>query len=234
MNDRVSTRPALRRRPSTPLAELAYEAVAEAIFDGKLTPGEKLGIDSLAAELQMSITPVREALSRLQAQRLILSHQNRGFTVAAALTATEFHRLFQARRVLEHGGLDEALPPAGEWTPAPLDVAEAAERLRATQAAGTGPGYHGFATFAWADMRFHEHLVGLSGNIFLVDAWRGLNFHLHVSRLYGQSGVIDMDAAGAEHDEIFRALEHGDRPGFLAAVRGHIDRAETRLDVLVR
>ncbi len=215
----------VRRRASVPLAELAYEAVTEAIFDGNLPAGEKIGIDSLAADLEMSITPVREALSRLLAQKLILSHANRGYMVASALTAAGFDRLFQARRVLEYDGLAESLPE----TTSAADVAQARANLAATLAADAGPGYRGYAGFARADMRFHEHLVGLSGNVFLVDAWRGLNFHLHVSRLYGQAGVIDLDAAGVEHGQIVDALAGGDRDHFLAAVGHHIDRARNRL-----
>ncbi|MCC4247974.1 MULTISPECIES: GntR family transcriptional regulator [Microbacterium] len=59
-----------RRRPSA-LVEEAYAALGEAIVDGRLRPGDRLRDVELAAHMGISRTPVREALQRLAAIRLV-------------------------------------------------------------------------------------------------------------------------------------------------------------------
>ena len=66
------------QRPERPsLVTLAYEAVVEAIVDRRLEPGSRISIESLADQLEMSTTPIREALMRTVAERLVIQDNNR-------------------------------------------------------------------------------------------------------------------------------------------------------------
>jgi DNA-binding GntR family transcriptional regulator len=223
--------PLLLESPSArgSLVDLAYESLVEQIFDGQLEPGARLGIDTLAEQLRMSITPVREALNRLVTQGLVSQSANRGFTVAPMLGPTEFHALFAARQVLEVAAARSAVPLHG----AVHLRDEVVRHASAMRDADHGKTYRDFAGFTRRDHAFHRAVVAMSGNRFLLEAWSCLNFHLHVSRLYAGEGVIDYADALQEHDAIVDAVRAEDPDRLAAAVDAHIRRAEGRLVRLV-
>lgn len=216
------------RRPvrRSSLAGQAYEAIIEAIFDRQLQPGAQLSIDGVARELGMSITPVREALSQIAAQRLVLQESNRGYTVAPLLSARHFHDLFAVRLVLEEHALDVM----------ELD-AEAIECLRRIVSQmpimENGAHYRDYRDFNLADREFHRTIVSMARNEVLLRSWDDLYFHLHVGRLYAGVGLIDLDDALREHSEIVSALRQGDRQAALQALTAHVRGAEARLSHLL-
>jgi hypothetical protein len=116
MHDARVTQPVAPSPARASLVDLAYESLLEAIFDRQIEPGARLGIDVLADQLDMSITPVREALNRLTTQGLVTQAANRGFAVAPTLSTTEFHSLFAARRVIEVAASTAAVPSSARPT----------------------------------------------------------------------------------------------------------------------
>lgn len=80
--------------------EAAFRALRQAIEDGRYHPGEHLRVQRLVEDLQMSPTPIREALRMLQSEGLVVHHAHRGTTVAeySPEDATEVYAL---RLVLE-------------------------------------------------------------------------------------------------------------------------------------
>jgi len=225
-SDGVATGPALRRRSWASLADLAHESLVEAIFEGHFPPGAPLTIDALARDLGMSNSPLREALTRLAAERLVVFSANRGYTVGPRLTPASYHHLFDLRRLLELHALETA-----DLDPAAADTLDAI--LDRMDAADHGPAYHRYKTFNQADRAFHQTLVELSANPFLVRAWTDLHFHLQVGRLYTGAGVIDHEVGGAEHRAIAAALRAGDRAELIRRDALHIRRAELRLAPLL-
>lgn len=81
-------------------AERAYEAVRAAILQGEYRPGDKLNETSLADHLDLSRTPVREALRRLGRDGLVEIEANRGARVIR-WDADDLHEVFALRAVLE-------------------------------------------------------------------------------------------------------------------------------------
>lgn len=217
------------------LAAIAYEALTEAIFDRQIKPGERLRIDALAAWLEMSITPVREALARTTAVGLTRQDANRGYTVAPVLDATQFHQLYAARRAIESA----AVRGAGETPAAWVDDlgGDALGPLRALLSdmagAGRGASYSDYSRFSRLDHELHLRLIRLGGNPFLVTAFESLNFHLHMSRLYAGAGVTDYHEAHAEHTAIIDALDRRDGPALWRSCETHMLGAETRLASLI-
>jgi DNA-binding GntR family transcriptional regulator len=65
------------------LIERTYGQLREDILDGKLVPGEKLLVEHLKARYEVGGGTVREALSRLVSEALVVAEGQRGFTVAA-------------------------------------------------------------------------------------------------------------------------------------------------------
>lgn len=79
---------------------VATELIREAIIDGRLEPGERLKEETLARELGISRTPVREALLILQAEGLVDATPNRGAAVRSH-SADDLDDLYQLRALIE-------------------------------------------------------------------------------------------------------------------------------------
>lgn len=96
-------------QPSTrkTLADGIYEQLRDLISSAKLRPGEKLIIDSLAKQFQVSITPVREALRQLEREGLVTETRYKGMIVSNA-SERELAELFAVRGVLEGYAVAEA------------------------------------------------------------------------------------------------------------------------------
>ena len=218
----IVSRSSLQRPAKLSLPDLAYETIVEAIVDGRLASGNRLSIDHLARELDMSNTPIREALSRVAADRLVSQQPNRGYTVTPMLSETEYHELFDVRHLIEVHAL----------TVGALDSIDHSQLIALNAqmaAASSGPSYREFSSFNKQDRDFHRALVGASSNPFLINAWDNLHFHLHVGRLYAGAGVIDRTEALDEHAAIINALRSGDQRQAVESVSRHIRQAENRL-----
>lgn len=92
------------RDGSETLTQFAYRAIRSDIIRGVRAPGERLRIDRLKQIYEIGPTPIREALQKLNAEQLVLSEGNRGFTVAP-LDAEEFRDLNVARTEVELAAL---------------------------------------------------------------------------------------------------------------------------------
>jgi DNA-binding GntR family transcriptional regulator len=213
-------------QPWSSLGKIAYEAILEGVLTGALLAGTQISIDGAAKQLKMSNTPVREALSRLAAERLVLFSANRGYTVTPQITAEEYHQLFEARRTLELATIRSAIIE-------PRAIARVATILHRLSATDASPEYKHYRAFNEADREFHLAFVRMSRNLFLRHAWEQLNFHLHVGRLYAGAGVIDLEEARSEHEKIFEAVQESNRKELLKRMGDHIKNAESRLRRLI-
>src|ERR1041385_808974 len=87
-------------RPGPTLIERAYEAILEAIRDGRLAPGVRLNQDELAARLQISRQPVGQALTILKSQGFVRDNGRRGLIVAP-LEKDFLRSIYQLREALD-------------------------------------------------------------------------------------------------------------------------------------
>lgn len=225
-----------QRANRSSLVDVAYEAIAESIFDHRIEPGARLRIDALAAELAMSITPIREALARTSAVGLTRLDANRGYTVTPVLDAAAFHQLFAARRMIEAGAVRSTERTPAGWAArvTPEQVRTLRSHVSRMSRIGRGTRYADYSRFSRLDHELHRFLIELGGNPFLVTAFDSLHFHLHMSRLYAGAGIVDYEDAQAEHVAIVEAVESNDGPAVWRACQGHMAQAERRLLPLLR
>jgi len=94
-------------RPPT-RTEWADERLRSAIFQGKFAPGERLVISTLAEQLGVSATPLREALRRLSSEGLVELHAH-GSARVAQVDLHEATEIYELRRVLEPMALERAV-----------------------------------------------------------------------------------------------------------------------------
>ncbi|MET3898023.1 DNA-binding GntR family transcriptional regulator [Devosia sp. UYZn731] len=202
---------------SRSLVDLAHEEIHKRITNGEIPQGERLVIDALAQEFGTSLIPVREALARLHAERLVSFEANKGYRVAAPPDALELRHLFSARLILEVGALETALPLIN-----PQLIAEL-RKINEQMGAGTyGTTFEGYVEFVKLNAVFHEKVVGLSGNPFIIDAYRKLAYHQRIMQALHGRGIPDIAKLVAEHEAIIEALQNGSPDGARSAIRQHI------------
>jgi DNA-binding GntR family transcriptional regulator len=91
------------------LVDEVHAAVREAILSGEYAPGARLLVSKIAEESGASPIPVREALRRLEGERLVFLALNRGATVAS-ISADDLRDVFETRIIVEGQALRRALP----------------------------------------------------------------------------------------------------------------------------
>ena len=100
---------------SLPLTNAAIEALREDILSGELTPDTRLRMSMLRERYDIGASPLREALSRLVADNLVVSRKRRGFVVAPVSLA-DFRDLTNLRKLLEKEALSLSLTNGDdEW-----------------------------------------------------------------------------------------------------------------------
>ncbi|WP_339392368.1 GntR family transcriptional regulator [Brevibacterium metallidurans] len=197
-----------------------YARIKAMILDGTVPPGERITIDRIARELGVSQTPVREAMQRLEGDKLVRTRQPRGYATTPLLTKRDLEMMIEVRLLLE--------PWAARM--AAVDRASNPGRaLLAELATFSGAAADGAA---WKhelfrhDTRFHLLILEATGNSFLLDAYRQMHPHLHLFRLYpGDPHGTD---TSHEHAEIAAAIAACDPDAAEAAMREHILRALSR------
>lgn len=140
----------------TTLRNFIQKTVRAQILDGTYKPGDRLNESHLAREFNTSRIPVREALSQLQEQGLVMSLERRGMFVIK-LSETEVQQINSMRIILEAEAMKLA---RANMTPAVL--AELEDLLRQMDA-WEGP----LADAAALDRRFHAVIWRAAGNPYL-------------------------------------------------------------------
>jgi DNA-binding GntR family transcriptional regulator len=85
---------------SSGLKEGIYDQVLDAIVSGRLEPGSPLTLESISQQFDVSIMPVREALRKLEATKLVIRNKNRTLSVTR-LSAQDIKEIMEARLLLE-------------------------------------------------------------------------------------------------------------------------------------
>ncbi|WP_395336363.1 FCD domain-containing protein [Novosphingobium sp. BL-8H] len=151
--------------PGSPKSQtsMAYESIRNDIIAGLHEPGKKLKIQDLAAELGVAPGAVREALSRLVPEELVISRDQRGFVVAP-LSIDDLVDLTDLRCEIEAIALRRSVANGDvDWE---VRLISAAHRLRALPHPVPGKGMRSDATTEWLQRHaeFHAALVSACGS----------------------------------------------------------------------
>ena len=209
------------------LADGVYEAVKEQVMNLTIPPGTRINIDQLARELQVSNTPLREALTRLETEGLVTRRNLRGFWTAELIDERGIRDYYAVRLLLEPSAAKEAARnPDLETLTANLQMI--LDQMRQFVLVPTlEHDYQKYRDFAAADARFHGAIAAASGNAVLAGILAGMNAHAHNYRLYFRGGMAD--ATVIEHQAVLDALIAQKPAGAAAAMHAHLKHARDRL-----
>jgi DNA-binding GntR family transcriptional regulator len=209
------------------LVDDVYDAVLALLMDQVIEPGSRASIDGIARQLNVSPTPVREALARLESEGLVIKRALKGYTAAPVLDSEGLRQLFEMRRLMEPYATRNAV---GELTPDTLnELEELCEAMhRSGAAAQTGEDrFRDYKDFADQDAAFHRIIAEHSGNLLLSDAIARLRSHMHQYRIYFKHGVVD--ETSGEHEAVLEALRKGDEKAAEKAMLDHITKSYHRI-----
>ncbi|MFE6223139.1 MULTISPECIES: GntR family transcriptional regulator [unclassified Streptomyces] len=200
-----------RRRPQT-AQQFVLEELRSAITRGELRPGAPIRQDALAARLDVSRVPLREALKALEAEGLVVHHVHRGYFVAE-LSLADLEEIYRIRALLE----TEAVLRAIDLAPADLADTLAAVQDDVERAARAGD----VPEMGAANRRFHLTLVDACGMPRLV---RMITTLWDATDAYRSLYYTDADHRGqavAEHRAVLAALRAGDRDAVVRELDAH-------------
>jgi len=210
----------LLRRPAR-LGDEVYSAIFARIMSLEIEPGSRISIDAVARQLGVSQTPIREALTRLESEGLVIKTHLVGYSAAPQMTPAELAELYELRLLLEPFvvrkctlTMPETMIDHLAGLCAEMEVLSHREDLNA------------YAQFAQIDMAFHDQLAASAGNGLVVDALARLHTHVHLFRLVFNARATD--TAVAEHAAILAAIRARDPEAAERAMRTHIEQSRLR------
>jgi DNA-binding GntR family transcriptional regulator len=191
------------------LADKAYHAIRLRIVSLELAPGVLIDERALAEELGMSRTPVREAIMRLQRDRLVEVYPRRGMFVTG-VDVRELARLSEVRAVLE--------PEAAR-----LAAERATEADRAVlEALGEEIDGHGDVGLMELDERIHRAVYRAAHNDLLAQTLE--QYYVLALRMWSMAGdrADDLVDAVEAHAALLDAILDGDPDQAASVMRGHV------------
>lgn len=209
-------------RPSS-IAESVHQRIYEQIMSLEIPPGARIPIDGLAREMNVSQTPVREALTRLEREGLVRKAHLIGYSAAPQLTRKEFDDLYRFRLMLEPESARQACRKLTPETLARIESA-AADMEKGEQPVDRNSRY---SRFARADAHFHDEILRVADNEFVRQALNDQHIHLHIFRLMFHSRVTQ--EALEEHERLLAAFRAGAPDDAYSAMHDHIERSRDRL-----
>jgi DNA-binding GntR family transcriptional regulator len=191
------------------------EALREAIFSGKLAPGDPIREAHLAKALQVSQPTVREALIDLDHAGLVVRSPQRD-TIVTRLSAADIRERTRVRVLLESEAAIEAVRRMPE-----IGFAELEAKLAAIHSGLRNDSYHEYST---ADLEFHRTIWRLSGNRHIYKLLDLTTVPLFAFLSIRRSRTLkDLARIVLSHDPILEAMRSGQPEQIREAVRHHLE-----------
>jgi DNA-binding GntR family transcriptional regulator len=216
----VAEGPPLRR--SVSLAEEVYDVIFQQLMALRIAPSARITVDNLVRELNVSHTPIREALGRLEGEGLVVKTHLVGYSAAPQISRNRFDDLYDLRLLLEPIGARRA-------TEAMTDdkMAQLAEAAGVMSRRGPADARQRYSLFARQDAGFHDAIMDLAGNQLIRETLSHQHTHFHIFRLMFHARVTE--EALDEHAAIIAAFRNHDPDAAERAMRVHIERSRDRL-----
>jgi DNA-binding GntR family transcriptional regulator len=196
-----------------PLGEEVTQRLRKMIIHGELKPGERLVEERLAGQLGISRTPLREALHRLEQQRMISKRAQGGYVVRP-LTYQEVEEAVDVRAVLESFAAERA---AKRRQPVLLErLKDNAERFEKAWLERNEP------ELQRLNSTFHALVHEMADSMFLYRLLAELNEVIERITRALASGLAAGSWSAEDHRSLIRAIEQGDQEGAARLAREHV------------
>ncbi len=193
------------------LSEQIRDRLLARIMEGTLKPGDRLVELKIAAEMETSQAPVREAIRELEAIGIVESMRNKGSRVRV-IGDDELKDMYDVRAQLEGYAAELAArrkaPIAADLDACIEDMKKAARKKDS-------------AAFAEHNSTFHRLIVDAAGNVILADLWETLNVKVRTFVNVTRS-QLDLNEIALSHAEIVDAVASGSAAKARKAAEQHV------------
>lgn len=207
--------------PQRSAAETAYQNIRRAIITNVLPPGQQLKEEWLATHFKTSPTPIREALVKLNQERLVQVIPYRGKFVAP-ITADEVRQIYEVRQPLEGQAAAQALPHISDD--------DIGQLTRFFQQAEDRVANGDYDLYFQSDTRLHQMIIKHTPNTWLVSILTLLHDHVHRIRLFSLAHPVgQIQRSLEEHIYILAAMQARDAEATRDRMAAHIQQAGNRI-----
>jgi DNA-binding GntR family transcriptional regulator len=221
----ANTKATTETSPST-TATSVYERIKEDILGGRLAPGLKLRIEFVSARYGAGSSPIREALSRLSSDGIVVRREQRGFYVASA-SVEELQEIVKTRCWLEAIALRESIANATpEWEDA---LVVAFHRLSRTERPLNEADFRLSAEWEERHAIFHDALISNCESTLLRQYCRDLRNRSDRYRKLAAASV-SFHKIHEEHKAIFEATVGGKADLAADLLRSHYLTTQTVIE----
>lgn len=203
------------------LADKVADYLREAIFRGKIAPGEQLREVPLSQALGISRGPIRDAFSRLEREGLVTIPRN-GRTIVARLTREDFDEVYSLRLGLERVAMQYSIRNA---TASDLDEMQRLVNVMISQVDVE----LNEKDAADLDLKFHDVIYQASRHKRLQSVWADLRPQIYIFLLSRNVADSDFRVQMVRHQEIVDVIRNGDELRALECIEKHIQFAYNRI-----
>ncbi len=200
-------------RSTVRLADFVYRQIFDAVVSGRVPPGERLVQEVLAEEMDVSRTPVREALLRLEGEGILEASERGGFMVRS-LDLAEVRATYELRAAVE-GYAARLVAELGD--PAAIELIRASIAGAANGAGSAEEGYD-------LNRRVHRSIVEATGNAMFLETVDSIWGRGQAFRMFAKLHAADLHFLHADpsHEDVLTAIERGDGRAAQEAMTAHI------------
>ena len=206
------------------LNDVVYDLLRERILRYDFAPGQRLDLPELEATLQISRTPLKNALTRLEAEGLVEVQPRRG-TFVAPLNTAKLDEAYKIRSAFE---LYVALCLFKYLMPEDFAFFEEI-RNSLNELAAAGDWQSVIYDYLELDRQLHERFVARGGTPRMLQLFQQMNVHMQVARIIRGYQPRDFEAMHFEHEQIFAALEDRSQERLSAALLNHLEASRSRV-----
>ena len=208
---------------SQSLQEQVYQALKQIILKGDLASGERVVETKLAQQLQVSRTPIREAIGQLKREKLIVSRSNGGFRVAT-LSISDAVGLYDCRIALEQLAVSEAcqhitakqLKKLEKYVLLAEKLVESSDRSN-------------YLKLLEVDRQFHHLITESSGNQWLLTLLEQVFDQMRLLRVYTTKHNPEVLEIRLEHRQVYEAIASNDSDLAQTSIREHLIASKARV-----
>jgi GntR family transcriptional regulator, rspAB operon transcriptional repressor len=205
------------------LNEVVYQLLRECILNYELLPGQRLDLVDLENRLQLSRTPLKIALGRLEVEGLIEIHPRRG-TFVASVDAQKLDEAFKVRSAYELYVALCLFKYLNDEDYAFFDRL----RQQMNDLAEQGDWQAVALEYLQLDRQLHERFVLRGGPSRMAQLHQQTNVHTYLRAVIPYLSERDFEAIHFEHEQIFDALDSQSSDRLNASLLNHLESARLR------
>ncbi len=200
----------------SPLSDQVYQLMRSSILNGNFAPGERLSPPDLSKRFRVSVTPIRDALRRLEADGLIQVIPRRG-TFVFRFSAQDVKEVFESRRLIEQAAA-EKLPTVPDAI-----LQHMADLVQGMANLIDGENVRDYAHYLELDKDLHNSIVQILENRRLTEFYHSLRAYTYVARALVPAPERRISQTHAEHCEILLAFQQRDIARAKQAIAIHLE-----------